>query len=79
MPSSRGSSQSGDETQVSFIAGRFFTIQATREALLMVERNTDNGRVKDVQQADKRGIFGYRRFMPDPSKCHTNTVNFDNV
>ena len=32
MPSSRGSSQPKDQTQVSHIAGRFFTIQATREA-----------------------------------------------
>ena len=32
MPSSRGSSQSTDQTQVSCIAGRFFTIWATREA-----------------------------------------------
>ena len=32
MPSSRGSSQPGDQTQVSYIAGRFFTIWATRKA-----------------------------------------------
>ena len=32
MPSSRGSSQPRDQTQVSCIAGRFFTIWATREA-----------------------------------------------
>ena len=32
MPSSRGSTQPGDQTQVSRIAGRFFTIWATREA-----------------------------------------------
>ena len=32
MPSSRGSFQSRDQTQVSCIAGRFFTIWATREA-----------------------------------------------
>ena len=32
MPSSRGSSQPRDQTQVSHIAGRFFTIWATREA-----------------------------------------------
>ena len=34
MPSSRGSSQPRDWTQVSHIAGRFFTIWATREATL---------------------------------------------
>ena len=32
MPSSMGSSQSRDQIQVSHIAGRFFTIRATREA-----------------------------------------------
>ena len=32
MPSSRGSSQPRDRTQVSHIAGRFFTIWATRES-----------------------------------------------
>ena len=31
MPSSRGSSQPKDRTQVSLIAGRFFTVWATRE------------------------------------------------
>ena len=31
MPSSRGSSQPRDRTQVSHIAGRFFTAQATSE------------------------------------------------
>ena len=34
MPSSRGSSQPRDRTQISHIAGRFFTIWATREAHL---------------------------------------------
>ena len=33
ISSSRGSSQSWDRTQVSCIAGRFFTVSATREAL----------------------------------------------
>ena len=33
MPSSRGSSPSRDRTQVSHIAGRFFTIWASREVL----------------------------------------------
>ena len=34
-PFSRGSSQPRDRTQVSFIAGRFFTIRATKEAPLI--------------------------------------------
>ena len=37
MPSSRGSSQPRDPTQVSHIAGGFFTIWATREAQLIGE------------------------------------------
>ena len=32
MPSSRGSSQPRDQSQVSYIEGGFFTTQATREA-----------------------------------------------
>ena len=32
MPSSRGSSQPRGQTQVSHIAGRFFTVWATKEA-----------------------------------------------
>ena len=35
MPSSTGFSQPGDWTQVSHIAGRFFTIWITREALIL--------------------------------------------
>ena len=35
MPSSRGSSQPKDRTQVSRIAGRFFTVCATREDYFM--------------------------------------------
>ena len=36
MPSSRGSSQPRDQTQVSCTAGRFFTIWDTREALCLL-------------------------------------------
>ena len=32
VPPSRGSSQTKDQTQVSCIVGRFFTVWATREA-----------------------------------------------
>ena len=38
MPSFRGSSQPRDRTQVSWIASRFFTVWATREALLTGNR-----------------------------------------
>ena len=36
IPFSRGSSQPRDQTQVSCIASRFFTIWATREAVLVI-------------------------------------------
>ena len=38
MPSSRGSSQPRDQTQVSHIAGRFFTVWDTREALTLSKK-----------------------------------------
>ena len=38
IPFSRGSSQTRDLTQVSCIAGRFFTIWATGEALMLVQQ-----------------------------------------
>ena len=38
MPSSRGSSQPRDQTQVSHIAGRFCTVWATREVLCYEEQ-----------------------------------------
>ena len=37
LPFSRGSSQPRDQTQVSCIAGRFFTVWATREALMILD------------------------------------------
>ena len=47
MPSSRGSSQPRDWTQVSYTASRFFTVWATREALSMY---------KDIKEsASKKG------------------------
>ena len=36
MPSSRRSSQPRDQTQVSYIAGRFFTVWATREDIFCI-------------------------------------------
>ena len=45
MPSSRGSSLPRDQTQVSHIAGRFFTIQATREPM-----NTGVGSLSLLQE-----------------------------
>ena len=43
ISSSRGSSQTKDQTQVSHTAGRFFTLWATRESLFSIVTNsTDN-------------------------------------
>ena len=42
IPFSRGSSRSRDQTQVSCIAGRFFTIRATRKALFVVRINEND-------------------------------------
>ena len=44
FPFSRGSSQPRDQTQVSLIAGRFFTSWATREALYFICISTFNPR-----------------------------------
>ena len=44
MPSSRGSSPPRDQSQVSYSEGRFFTIQATREAYQGVCWSTNIGR-----------------------------------
>ena len=48
MPSSRGSSQSRDWTQVSHIAGGFFTVWATR---------VPSGRTKKSNLASKIKVF----------------------
>ena len=42
IPFSRGSSQLRDRTVVSFIAGRFFTVWATREAPIYITEYTYN-------------------------------------
>ena len=39
VPLSRGSTQTRDWTQVSHVEGRFFTIWATREALIIMVRD----------------------------------------
>ena len=41
-PFSSGSSQPRDQTQVSCIAGRFFTVWATREALIITVKRPNN-------------------------------------
>ena len=42
IPFSRGSSQPRDQTQVSRIAGRFFTVWATREAHVICSQGYSN-------------------------------------
>ena len=59
MPSSRGSSQPRDRTQVSYIAGRFFTNWATREAL--------SSPAPAKSQAD-------RFSPPQPQHCHWSWI-----
>ena len=66
MPSSRGSSQPRDWTQISFIAGRFFTIWATREAVILFERESR----KQVQNSTlflyiPLFVFALSKFLKD--------------
>ena len=49
---SRGSSQPRDQTQVSHIAGRHFTLWATRESWILIispNKNYSPSRIKDFQ------------------------------
>ena len=50
MPSSRGSSQPRDQTQVSHIAGRFFTSWATREAPIMLYVNWISIKLREMKK-----------------------------
>ena len=54
MPFSRGSSQPRDQIQVSCIAGRFFTIWATREARNIVQREAQ------THEAEIKSLMLYR-------------------
>ena len=55
-PSSRGSSQPRDQTQVSHIAGRLFTIWDTREALVLMQtRLKSDGLNEIVRKMRKKG------------------------
>ena len=51
IPFSRGSSRSRDQTQVSYIAGGFFTNLATREAHTLIRK-----RLISIQHMDTRNI-----------------------
>ena len=61
MPSSRGSSQPRDWTQVSHIAGGFFTVWATREAPNpMQPLKKINKRKKKKKEYKKEDKMGYK-------------------
>ena len=52
MPSSRGSSQSRDQTRVSRIGGKCFTIQATREETVIRLLKTKNKKSQNIRNND---------------------------
>ena len=60
--SSRGSSQPRDQTQVSCIAGEFFTVWATREAELQMKRegkiHPHEGGKKSPLKTEEEGFSG---------------------
>ena len=64
FPSSRGSSQPRDPTQVSRIAGRRFTIWATREAPMLTEAGNKKG--KRTGETVIVNVFG-----KDPKRVHS--------
>ena len=66
MPSSRGSSQPRDRTQVSRIAGRFFTIWATREATLKEKNKLDQS-----QRYKARATTGPKSALEQNRKKHS--------
>ena len=82
MPSSRGSSQPRDQTQVSCIAGRFFTSWATRGPLDTAS-TTENHTVSSSKQLtkyaapnghDREGRERYYEGCEDESNCCLRTV-----
>ena len=52
MPSSKGSSQPSDQTQVSCIAGGFFTTWATREAHTTYKTKKKSFPIFDIGNVD---------------------------
>ena len=74
MPSSRGSSQPRDQTQVSCIAGEFFTNWATREALTVLPANTIL-QPTGVQEALNPGLPG-QPCTPHLISCVGETSGF---
>ena len=66
MPSSRGSSQARDQTQVSCIAGRFFTIWVSREALMDMNFTRFRELVMD-REAWPVAVHGVAKSQTQPS------------
>ena len=60
MPSSRGSSQPRDWTQVSHIAGWFFTVWATREAPNPMQPLKKINKRKKKKEYKKEEKMGYK-------------------
>ena len=84
MPSTRGSSRTRDQTQVSCIAGRFFTIRTTREAhrhaLCLEDRQEDSSgvrgraRVSSFKGLNNLDISLIRRLYPVPTLRETSVL-----
>ena len=53
IPFSRGSSQPRDQTQISCIAGRFFTVWATREAPM----DNEATQIEMLNSGAEKGLF----------------------
>ena len=64
MPFNRGSSQPRDQSQVSCIAGRFFTTWATREALVSTENRSD---CSWIQTWESKGAVKRQSLITDSS------------
>ena len=67
MPSSRGSSQPRDRTQVSRIAGRFFTVWATREVPVYLQGYNNARTTASAQNRFDRQI--------NKSQCGSCNIN----
>ena len=63
-PFSRGSSQPRDWTQVSYIAGRFFTVWTTREAILITITDSDSS----IQIVSEFRIWNFPVHFTKPTK-----------
>ena len=72
IPFSRGSSQARDQTQDSWVAGRFFTIWATREA----QSEPKGGQNHISQTCSESALLRFKGYKPKTnfgrreSSCH---------